>query len=371
MEKKVRSINPESVKKIFSGSLTGDYSKLSQGQKQFIPYIQNKKIIQWGGLSDQFDEFERRHGITLEVLKFFDKIDYPISFSTKAVWWTEDERYMELFSRHAHNWHVKMSIITDNKDQALKLEKGCPSPEERMKAIKNLSSLGINVTLRLRPFIIGASESYNLLLEKACGAGANSVSTEFFCLESRADEDLKKRYKGISDGIGYDVLDYYIKNSHQHGYKRLSREIKVPIIRSIRDKAHSLGMRFHCSDMFCREWNDGVNCCGVPPEWNSQIANFNGAIQIAKQKGKVYFSDIKKDLDKIFHFQWLKAQGFNTTSNKARAVLYNINMCDYFRYKWNGDSGSSPCKGYGNILMPCGKDKNGDIIYRYNERLSK
>lgn len=80
--------------------------------------------MQWGGLADEFDEYERRNGVTLELLRYFDKIDYPLSFSTKAAWWTEDERYMELFARHTHNWHVKISIITADAEKAKRIEKG-------------------------------------------------------------------------------------------------------------------------------------------------------------------------------------------------------------------------------------------------------
>jgi len=40
--------------------------------------------MQWGALADQFDQYEKRHGISLELLKFFDEIDYPLSMSSKA-----------------------------------------------------------------------------------------------------------------------------------------------------------------------------------------------------------------------------------------------------------------------------------------------
>lgn len=38
-----------------------------QSELQFFPYIQNRRIMQWGGLADEFDEWERRHGVTLEL----------------------------------------------------------------------------------------------------------------------------------------------------------------------------------------------------------------------------------------------------------------------------------------------------------------
>jgi len=54
--KNVRSVDVERVKRIFTG----------EQESQFWPFIQARKTIQWGGLSDQFDGYERMHGVTLE-----------------------------------------------------------------------------------------------------------------------------------------------------------------------------------------------------------------------------------------------------------------------------------------------------------------
>lgn len=50
----VRSVNPETMIKMFNGEVT-------TGQKgQFAEYIRQKMVMQWGGLSDPFDAFERK-----------------------------------------------------------------------------------------------------------------------------------------------------------------------------------------------------------------------------------------------------------------------------------------------------------------------
>ena len=55
--------------------------------KQFKEYIKQRRVMQWGGLSDEFDGFERKYGVTLDLLRFFKEIDYPLCFSTKGTWW--------------------------------------------------------------------------------------------------------------------------------------------------------------------------------------------------------------------------------------------------------------------------------------------
>lgn len=364
---KPRCVNPHKVIALFENAIMNNRKAVTKNELQFFDYIQNRRIMQWGGLADQFDEWERRFGITLELLRYFDKIDYPISFSTKAAWWTEDERYMELFRRHAHNWHVKISIITADAQKAKRMERGVPSPQDRLAAIKRLTDGGTHVTLRLRPFIIGVSGDYKTLIRAAREAGADSVTTEFFCMEARANEDLKKRYAAMSAICGFDVHKYYMENSKQHGYKRLNRAIKAPIIHDMRDFAHSLGMRFHVSDAFCRECNDACNCCGVPPEWGvSQEGNIGRAIIIARERGEVHWSDIEPEINKYLNFPWCEAAGYNTGSNRARALNYATSMAQFLRDNWNTPSkGTSPARGYGGILKPVGRDSNGDIVYRF------
>lgn len=362
----VRCVNPAKVERLFKGAL-GDPSDLNKNEQQFVPYIHDRKIMQWGGLADEFDEYERRYGLTLELLRFFDHIDYPLSFSTKAVWWTEDARYMDLFAKHKHNWHVKVSIITLDEHKAQVIERGCPSPQDRLKAMANLTRNGNQVTLRLRPYLIGASEDFASLIASAHDSGAKSATTEYFCLESRADQKLRDRYTAMSKVLGYDVHTFYMENSHQQGYKRLSRAIKLPVFTAMRDIAHSYGMKFLCSDADGRDVSDCVNCCGVPDEWAChQKAHFGGAVTIAKEKGEVRWSDIREEVMRLFPFSWLRATGFNTSSNKAAAIFFDTSMAQWIRYIWNNiRDGRSPARGYGRVLTPVSKDENGDVVYKY------
>lgn len=162
----------------------------------------------------------------------------------------------------------------------------------------------------------------------------------------------------------YPVANAYFMRG---GYKRLNRAIKAPIIHRMRELTHSLGMRFHVSDAFCRECNDACNCCGVPPEWGvSQTGNIGNAIIIAREKGFVTFSDVMESINKYFDFPWVGACGYNTGSNKARALLYDTTMAQWLRSNWNDTKkGTSPARAYGGVLVPDGKDENGDVIYRY------
>jgi len=196
--------------------------------------------------------------------------------------------------------------------------------------------------------------------------GRSPVPTEFFCVEARADKGTKDRYKEISDVVGYDIHKFYMENSPQHGYKRLHDGLKRPILTRMKEEANKLGLKFHASDSCGRDLNtDGINCCGVPDEWNSVKSHFGGAILTAKKNGTVTFSDIADEVFELFGgFKWVKAAAFNTGNNRARMMMGDATMADYIRYVWNSPRlGKSPAKMYGGILLPIGRDGSGDVIY--------
>lgn len=354
-----KSIDVEKTKRILSGE---------DKDSQFYRYVIQKRPIQYGGLSDQFDEFERKYGKTLELLKFLRQIKYPICFSTKAAWVFEDERYRRLF-HGADNWNMKFSIITLNEPDAYKIEVGCPTPMERLRAMKEYSMLNKGgATLRLRPFILGVSDrTYVDLIKLAKEHGANAVTTEFFCLEMRSINIAREHYRRISETIGIDIVDFYRKNSEGSGYLRLNRTIKRPYIEKMKELCDKLGMRFYVSDAHFKEISTGSCCCGLPESWSYSRGNFSYALQVAKRNGRVRFSDIANDMYFLDSFEWVYAQGFNTFTSEAKALFKTMTMKQYLRYIWNNPKrGQSPYKLFGGVLVPDGLDAEGDVVYKYN-----
>lgn len=357
--KNVKAVNPERIKRLFGGEDT---------HNQFYKYIKDKRPIQYGGLSDQFDGFEKKYGVTYEILKYLREINYPICFSTKSAWVFHDPKYRELFDG-ADNWNVKFSIITLDEEDARKIEVGVPSPEERLDAMREYNKLSKGgTTLRLRPFIVGVSDkTYLDLIKRAADAGATAVTTEFFCLEMRSINFAKQHYQVISDCAGFDIVDFYRKHSIGSGYLRLNRKVKEKYIYKMKELTHELGMRFYVSDAHFKECSDNCCCCAIPPEWDYSRGHFAAALQIAKKCGEVRWIDIEKDMY-FLDFDWGKAEGFNRNSSEKAAMLAGMTMKDYLRFLWNSPSrGQSPYKIFERVLVPDGTDENGDIIYKYCE----
>ena len=362
IHKAVKSVSVNRLKRMF----------LEPERSQFGAYIRARKVMQWGGLSDQFDEFERRYGVTLELLRFFREIDYPLCFSTKSTWWLDDRRYTELFEGNK-NWNVKVSIITLDEEKARRIERGVDSPQKRLEAIGKIAALNAGgATLRLRPFIIGVSTpSYEELIRRAGQMGATALSTEFMCVEQRSTS-LNENIHVFNELCGFDFMAFYLKYSPQSGYLRLNRNVKRPFIEKMKAICDEVGMRFYVSDAHFKEMCANGCCCGLPENFNYSRGQFCHALHLCKENGTVRYSEIKPEIDKLLGgFSWASATAYNTQNAEKRAKFDGMTMADYMRWLWNSPSaGQSPYNMFEGVMAPVGRDENGDLIYKYDGSVS-
>ena len=360
LAKEVKAVNVNKIKQMFTDP--------DNHAGQFAEYIKQRRVMQWGGLSDQFDGFERKYGVTLELLRFFKEIDYPLCFSTKATWWTKDERYMELV-RGQRNWNFKFSIITLDEYKARVIEQGVPTPMQRLDAIERIANADAGgATLRLRPFIVGVSNpTYLDLIREAGNRGASALSTEFFCVEQRSPT-LKAYMPKLSELCGFDVMEFYKRYSVSNGYQRLNRKVKKPFIENMKSLCDEVGMRFYVSDAHFKELCHNGSCCGLPPTWNYSHGQFCEALQLCRKNGTVTWDEIKPDIESLHQYLWGTASGFNCNSAERRAKFYGMSMAEYMRWLWNNpNAGQSPYKMFEGVMKPTGKDQNGNLIYTYDK----
>lgn len=356
----IGSVSVDRIKKMFL------LESKSKGDQAFFPYIKDRKVMQWGGMSDQFDNNEKQYGVTLELLEFFKSINYPLSFSTKSNWFVHDGKYRKLI-KGQKNWNFKVSIITGDEKMAHAIEKGAPTVAERLDTIKQLSDLGVTTTLRLRPFILGASDkTFRDLIRKAKEAGATAVSTEFFCLEGRAGKALKQRYAEMSRALGFDIYDYYRKASNSKtGYMRLSRNAKEPYVKEMKKLCDELGLRFYVSDAHFKEYSENGSCCGLDESWNYSRGQFTEALIIARKNGKVFWKDIEPNVRYLKDTKAGPAFA-NRGGSTWTATWENRSIYDFVKYHWNNTrAANSPYKYFGGVLFPIGLDEDKNVIYEY------
>ena len=349
-----RPVNVEAVKRIFT----------DPDSSRFGPYVKRRFPLQWGGLSDPFCPHERERGVGLELLRFFRELRYPVSFSTKGEWFTKDDRYREVFAGADH-FHVKVSIITLEREKATAIERACPSPGHRLRNIERLRDLRIGgVTLRLRPFILGVSDqTCEELIGEAAKRGADSVSTEFLCMEHSSR--LAPKWTAISRYCGFDLETFYRSQSRYTGYYRLNRNVKRPYIDRLQEACAAHGLRFYVSDSHFKERSAGGCCCGIPDSWEHSTCQWADGLLRARTEGTITFSEVYRGCD-WFSRPFNQAGINDRCSPEKQAATRNMTVLDWLRFHWNNvNSGKSPYKYFGGVLRPDGRDENGDVIYRY------
>jgi DNA repair photolyase len=357
VRKVVRPVDIHAVKRIFTQPESSSFGE----------YVRRRMPIQWGGLSDPFCAFERRYGVGLKLLRFFRDIDYPICFSTKGTWWLRDPRYRDLFTG-AKNWNVKVSIVTLDASAAAALERGVPTPHERLVAIEQIAAFqGGGATLRLRPFLVGITDPHHVDLIRQAGArGATALSTEFFCLERRSP--VLRRLMPILDQLAHrDYLAFYKTYSSGSGYLRLNRNLKRPFINEMEEAARAAGMRFYVSDAHFKERCDNGSCCGLPPSWDYSRGSFCEALVLCRQRGSVRWSDIDPNTAHLAAVRWDRAPGYNTSNTNRAAQFRGFSLRDYLRWLWNNPTaGQSPYVMSEGVMRPAALDEHGDVVYEFD-----
>lgn len=285
----ITKVNFERIERLFSGT-----SKARQEKLLYKHIISQRKIVQWGGLTEPFDEYEAKEGESLKLVKFFKEIKYPIRICTKGARVLMLPEYQEAF-KGATNFIMMWTIITDNDERAAKIECGASSPSDRFKAMKYYHDvLKIPQIIRIRPFIHGLTTfCWENLIKKAHECGAEAISTEWLCIQRMAGVKVRQRYEEMSKVLGYDIFEFYKSLSSSNiSYMRLNPKIKEKIIYGMRDLCHQLGMTFAISDPHFKFLNDTLSCCGLKNNWNFITPVFNVALKIAQDRGKVFWADV-------------------------------------------------------------------------------
>lgn len=125
----------------------------------------------------------------------------------------------------------------------------------------------------------------------------------------------------MSQVIGFDIQDYYKRNSSTNGYLRLNYDLKAPILKRMRDHAHKLGMRFYVSDAHHKHLCDNTNCCGMSEAYNYNKGQFTEALLIAKEKGEVRWADIEPHVERFKQVDFKNAAGFSEADKRCMTTF--------------------------------------------------
>ena len=183
--------------------------------KRKVNKLQRGDIVRLGGMTDCFAPVENEHGVTYETIKALNDrgVRYLIVTKSDLV---ADDKYMDILDKELAHVQVTVTCFDDDRYKALNYEKAV-LPSRRIAAIEKLQRNGIDVQMRVSPYIPQYVD-----LEKLNAVKCDKVVVEFL----RVNTWVKK-------WLDLDYTEYTIKQS---GYLHMPLERKRAYIAGIRNK---------------------------------------------------------------------------------------------------------------------------------------
>lgn len=255
-----------------------------------------------GGMSDPFQPVEKKKRITYECLKLLKETQYPFVISTKG-WLVADEEYLSLLEQC--NCVVQISLVCKSYD---KIEKGCPTFDERLGIVKKISPRVKRVIIRVQPYMCEKFDEVFDNLSKFKDAGAYGVIIEGMKFPKKIEGMVKI---GGDFAYPYDTI--------------LSDFLKL------KDEAHRLGLKIYAGENRIRKYGDSLTCCGIDgmEGFESNKYNLNHILNGDKQVPKKGMRMLEPKTAQPFQTLCQDSVG----SKKYHSQSFYYSMLEYYTIK--------------------------------------
>ena len=158
------------------------------------------QVVRLGGMTDCFQPLEKLHRVTYKTIKLLNRRRVPYLIVTKSAIVADDE-YLAIYDKELAHIQVTVTTLDDAFYRARAYERAS-LPSDRVKAILRLQERGIDVSLRLSPYVPEFVDA-----EKLNSLGIDKILVEFLRVNS-----------WIEKWFDIDYSPYTVNNG---GYKHL------------------------------------------------------------------------------------------------------------------------------------------------------
>ncbi len=187
--------------------------------------------------SDPYPPEELSLGLTREALKLLRSSGFKVLITTKGVGFVRDEGFYQ---------GVMVTITTLDKNLALKLEPGAPSPDRRLDA---LSSIESRKGVRIDPIIPYLTDDINSLKDLIRAVRDSGAEHIVFSTYKAKPDNFKRMITAFPEMEKIWKNIYYIRGSRISGYRYLDAKLRYKILKPLVDEALKLGI----TASVCRE----------------------------------------------------------------------------------------------------------------------
>ena len=217
--------------------------------------------IKIGATSDPFPPNEAKDKITFDVLKVFEKYDYPLEIQTKNP--VVLASYSDAFENP--NWVISVTLISTNDEFLKVVEPNAPSAKSRLAAIKALTSSGKKVMIKIQPAMYPqVLTDLPDVVKAAKEAGCFGFNIEGLKIRKTMPKSEQLLFKKISKVLGYDLREFYIKQGVGTGSDwEMPDKTKMEYIDFANILASTNDLKFYVADNNMGKIGCNGECCGT------------------------------------------------------------------------------------------------------------
>ncbi len=205
--------------------------------------------------SDPYPRIEATAGLTRRCLEILTESNCRIQIITKSNLVIRDD---DLLSRNPST--VALTITTDDAEVARLLEPNAPPPDERLNAAQDLVSKGIPVSARIDPIIPFVNDQPEKLVATLASIGVKHVTSSTY----KVKPDNWRRFSAAMPEVTEKLLPLYFRQGEKIGGNTLlPRDLRLKLMKNIRDLATAKGMKFGV----CREGLAELNTAACDGSW--------------------------------------------------------------------------------------------------------
>lgn len=223
--------------------------------------FKDRVALRIGCMSDPFPYIECEEKATYNTLKILNKYDYPVIISTK-----NPEPLIEYYKDFKKpNWIIACSAISIDDCFNKSIELNAPLITNRLKAIKELNSLGANTIIRLQPLIYPYHIKHaKEIINYFSTLGIKGIILETLKINSLVTEQEKKFINILNKQLGYDIIEYFkeCKNAN-HGTFIYSNDIINEMIDKYIELCKEYKLKAYVGENSLRCKSCSNECCGT------------------------------------------------------------------------------------------------------------
>lgn len=202
----------------------------SELDKKLASKFWKRELINIGGVTDSYQEIEKKQKIMPEILKIMIKHKNPITISTKSDLILRDYNLIEELSKLS-TVYIALSITSTNLDIQKLIEPHASQTIDRFNVIKELSKtnaiIGVH-NMPILPFITDSCENLESIFAKASEYKANYIFSAILNLRGETKKHFLSFIKTNFAHLYPLYLDLYIgsfvnKEYSQNIYKQLKK----------------------------------------------------------------------------------------------------------------------------------------------------